>query len=78
MSSLLEYKFFALRKIASLKSLRVPWTIWKPIVERALKPELTGQKIFDLGEELSVLFQKIKRPVETNPHFRLAARPWNV
>lgn len=76
MSSLLEYKFFALRKIASLKSLRVPWTIWKPIVERALKPELTGQKIFDLGEELSVLFQQNKAPGRDQSTLSIGGTAW--
>jgi hypothetical protein len=60
MNPLDTYKFSALKKMSTLKSMREPWSIWQPLIRTHLTPRPDGQKILELGEKLSAIFRSNK------------------
>ena len=60
MTSLETYKTQTLRKNMSLPSLQKSWRVWQPQISAHLGSHITGEKIFDLGEVLSDIFQSNK------------------
>ena len=60
MSILTQYKVEVLRENLGLPSIQNSWAIWRPIISSHLLPNVTGQKIFNLGENLSDIFQSNK------------------
>lgn len=57
MNPLDTYKFRALKKMSNLKSMRKPWCIWEPVIRSHLTKKADGQRILELGEMLSGVFQ---------------------
>ena len=51
------FKLRALRKMSTLASVRKPWYIWERVIRSHLTKKADGQKILELGEMLSGVFQ---------------------
>lgn len=57
MNPLDTYKLRALKKMSNLPSIRKPWLVWEPVIRFHLTKKPDGQRIFELGEMLSGVFQ---------------------
>ncbi len=52
-----QYKATTLKKAMTLASVQRSWPIWGPRISSFLGSNITGQKIFNLGEVISDIFQ---------------------
>ena len=57
MSALLPFKIRYLQQLASVRSFSQSWEVWRPLIDDILGPVPDGQRIFDLGDQLSDIFK---------------------
>ena len=56
--------------------MRNPWVIWEPIIRKHLTPNPDGQKVLELGEKLSAIFQSNKTAGRKQSDLSIGGTAW--